>query len=133
MVNGQTYTYAQGSSMTRSLTGLIPNRDYAITVKAKCGNQYEKEATITVTTASLPIPTDLAVSTIWNGTSGTATITWTSLPGMTYEVNTADNTQTSPYQITGLEAGSHTAQVRTVKTINGTKYYSEWATISYTV
>ena len=133
LVNGQTYTYAQGSSMTKSLTELTPNTEYAITVKAKCGNQYVEEATITVTTASLPTPTNLSVSTIWNGTSGTATITWTSLPGMTYEVNTEGNTQTSPCQITGLEAGSHTAQVRTVKEIAGTKYYSEWATMSYTV
>lgn len=133
LVNGQTYTYAQGSSMTKSLTGLIPNTEYAITVKAKCGNQYDKEATITVTTASLPTPTNLSVNPVWNGTSGTATITWTSLAGMTYEVNTEGNTQTSPYQITGLEAGSHTAQVRTVKTISGTKYYSEWATMSYTI
>ena len=133
LVNGQTYTYAQGSSMTKSLTELTPNTEYAITVKAKCGNQYVEEATITVTTASLPTPTGLAVSTIWNGTSGTATITWTSLDGMTYEVNTEGNTQTSPCQITDLASGSHTAQVRTVKTIAGTKYYSEWATMSYTI
>ena len=133
LVNGQTYIYAQGSSMTKSLTGLTPNTDYPVTVKAKCGNQYVKEATKTIRTASLPTPTNLSVNPVWNGTSGTATITWTSLDGMTYEVNTADNTQTSPYQITGLEAGSHTAQVRTVKTINGTKYYSEWATMSYTI
>ena len=133
LVNGQTYTYAQGSSMTKSLTELTPNTEYAITVKAKCGNQYVEEATITVTTASLPTPTGLAVSTIWNGTSGTATITWTSLPGMTYEINTEGNTQTSPCQITDLASGSHTAKVRTVKTIAGTKYYSEWATMPYTV
>ena len=133
IVNGNTYTISQSNPMTKTITGLAPQTSYPVRVIAKCGNEYVEEVTSTVTTASLPIPTDLAVNPVWNGTSGTATITWTSLPGMTYEVNTEGNTQTSPYQITDLASGPHTAKVRTVKTIAGTKYYSDWATMSYTV
>ncbi len=119
--------------MTKQITGLAPNKEYFVRVIAKCGNQYVEEASRTITTTSLPTPTNLSVSTAWNETSGSATITWTSLDGMTYEVNTDGNTQTSPCEITDLEAGSHTAKVRTVKTIAGTKYYSAWAEMPYTI
>lgn len=133
IVNGQTYTIEQANPMTKQITGLAPNTEYFVRVIAKCGNQYVEEDSRTITTTSLPTPTNLSVSTSWNETSGSATITWTSLDGMTYEVNTDGNAQTSPCEITDLEAGSHTAKVRTVKTIAGTKYYSAWAEMPYTI
>lgn len=133
IVNGQTYTYPAGNSITKSITGLLPDFEYSVVVKVKCGSGYVEEETVIVRTAPLPTPTDLSVSTAWNETSGSATITWTPLDGMTYEVNTDGNTQTSPCEITDLEAGSHTAKVRTVKTIAGTKYYSAWAEMPYTI
>ena len=133
IVNGQTYTIEQANPMTKQIIGLVPNTEYFVRVIAKCGNEYVEEASRTITTTSLPTPTNLSVSTAWNETSGSATITWTSLDGMTYEVNTDGNAQTSPCEITDLEAGSHTAKVRTVKTIAGTKYYSAWAEMPYTI
>lgn len=133
IVNGQTYTIEQANPMTKQITGLAPNTEYFVRVIAKCGNEYVGEASRTITTTSLPTPTNLSVSTAWNENSGSATISWTPIEGMTYEVNTEGNTKTSPCEITDLEAGSHTAKVRTVKTIAGTKYYSAWAEMPYTI
>lgn len=133
IVNGNTYTIEQSNSMSKQITQLAPQTQYPVTVKAKCGEEYIETATAIVTTASLPVPTNLSVSTSWNENSGSATISWTPIPGMTYEVNTDGNAQTSPCEITDLEAGSHTAKVRTVKTIAGTKYYSAWAEMPYTI
>lgn len=133
IVNGNTYIIEQSNSMSQQITQLAPQTQYPVTVKAKCGEEYIETATAIVTTASLPVPTNLSVSTSWNENSGSATISWTPIEGMTYEVNTDGNAQTSPCEITDLEAGSHTAKVRTVKTIAGTKYYSAWAEMPYTI
>lgn len=133
IVNGKTYIIEQSNSMSKQITQLAPQTQYPITVKAKCGEEYIETATAIVTTASLPVPTNLSVSTSWNENSGSATISWTPIDGMTYEVNTEGNTKTSPCEITGLSKGSHTARVRTVKTIAGTKYYSAWAETQYAI
>lgn len=133
IVNGNTYIIEQSNSMSKHITQLAPQTQYPVTVKAKCGEEYIETATAIVTTASLPVPTNLSVSTSWNENSGSATISWTPIEGMTYEVNTEGNTKTSPCEITGLSKGSHTARVRTVKTIAGTKYYSAWAETQYAI
>ena len=133
-VNGINYEIEAGDSMTQQITGLNPETQYTAIVKAKCGNAYVKQASINVTTARLDAPTGLAVTTSWNGSAGnnggSATIEWTPIDGLTYEVNTDNNTQTSPYQISStLAQGSYTAKVRAKK---GDKY-SDWASIPYTV
>ena len=119
---------------TKSFEGLNPVTQYTAIVKAKCGNAYVKQASINVTTARLYAPTGLEVTTSWNGIAGdnggSATIEWTTIEGLTYEVDNENNTQTSPYQISNtLPQGSYTAKVRAKK---GDKY-SDWASIPYTV
>ncbi len=119
---------------TKSFEGLNPVTQYTAIVKAKCGNTYVKQASINVTTARLYAPTGLEVTTSWNGSygdnGGSATISWTTIEDLTYEVNTENNTQTSPYQISNtLPQASYTAKVRAKK---GDKY-SDWASIPYTV
>ena len=119
---------------TKSFEGLNPVTQYTAIVKAKCGNTYVKQASINVTTARLYAPTGLEVTTSWNGSAGdnggSAIIEWTTIEGLTYEVDTEGNTQTSPYQISStLPQGSYTAKVRAKK---GDKY-SDWASIPYTV
>ena len=133
-VNGNNYEIVAGNPMTKQITGLDPETQYTAIVKAKCGNAYVKQASINVTTARLNAPTGLAVTTSWNGNAGdnggSATIEWTTIEGLTYEVNTENNTQTSPYQISStLAQGPYTAKVRAKK---GDKY-SDWASIPYTV
>ncbi|MEE1001749.1 MAG: fibronectin type III domain-containing protein [Bacteroidales bacterium] len=133
-VNGNTYPISAGNPMTKQITGLNPETPYTAIVKAKCGNAYVKQASINVTTARLAAPTGLAVTTSWNGSAGdnggSATISWTTIEGLTYEVDNENNTQTSPYQISStLAQGSYTAKVRAKK---GDKY-SDWASIPYTV
>ncbi|MEE0961980.1 MAG: hypothetical protein U0L54_05495, partial [Bacteroidales bacterium] len=133
-VNGINYEIVAGNPMTKQITGLNPETQYTAIVKAKCGNAYVKQASINVTTARLYAPTGLAVTTSWNGSAGnnggSATIEWTTIEGLTYEVDTEGNTQTSPYQISStLPQGSYTAKVRAKK---GDKY-SDWASIPYTV
>ena len=133
-VNGINYEIVAGNPMTKQITGLNPETQYTAIVKAKCGNAYVKQASINVTTARLYAPTGLAVTTSWNGSAGnnggSATISWTPIEGLTYEVNTENNTQTSPYQISNtLPQASYTAKVRAKK---GDKY-SDWASIPYTV
>ena len=133
-VNGINYEISAGNPMTKQITGLNPETSYTAIVKAKCGNTYVKQASINVTTARLYAPTGLAVTTSWNGNAGdnggSATISWTTIEGLTYEVDNENNTQTSPYQISNtLQQGSYTAKVRAKK---GDKY-SDWASIPYTV
>ena len=133
-VNGNDYEISAGDSMTQQITGLEPETQYTAIVKAKCGNEYVEQASINVTTARLAAPTGLTVTTGWNGSAGdnggSATIEWTTIEGLTYEVNTDNNTQTSPYQISNtLPQASYTAKVRAKK---GDKY-SDWASIPYTV
>ena len=133
-VNGINYEIVAGNPMTKQITGLNPETSYTAIVKAKCGNAYVKQASINVTTARLAAPTGLAVTTSWNGSAGdyggSAIIEWTTIEGLTYEVNTENNTQTSPHQISStLQQGSYTAKVRAKK---GDKY-SDWASIPYTV
>ena len=133
-VNGINYEIESGNTMTKQITGLNPQTQYTAIVKAKCGNAYVKQASINVTTARLNAPIGLAVTTSWNGIAGdnggSATIEWTTIEGLTYEVDTEGNTQTSPYQISStLQQGSYTAKVRAKK---GDKY-SDWASIPYTV
>ena len=133
-VNGINYEISAGNPMTKQITGLNPETPYTAIVKAKCGNAYVKQASINVTTARLDAPTGLTVATSWNGNAGdnggSATISWTTIEGLTYEVDNENNTQTSPYQISNtLQQGSYTAKVRAKK---GDKY-SDWASIPYTV
>ena len=133
-VNGINYEISAGNPMEKTITGLDPETTYNIIVKAKCGNAYVKQASINVTTARLAAPTGLTVTTSWNGSAGdnagSATIEWTTIEGLTYEVDTEGNTQTSPYQISNtLPQASYTAKVRAKK---GDKY-SDWASIPYTV
>ena len=133
-VNGNTYEILAGNDMTKQITGLEPETQYTAIVKAKCGNEYVEQASINVTTARLSAPTGLTVTTGWNGSAGddggSATIEWATIDGLTYEVNTDGNTQTSPYQISNtLPQASYTAKVRAKK---GDKY-SDWASIPYTV
>ncbi|MEE1190333.1 MAG: hypothetical protein UHN41_06155, partial [Bacteroidales bacterium] len=133
-VNGINYEISAGNPMTKQITGLNPETPYTAIVKAKCGNTYVKQASINVTTARLAAPTGLEVTTSWNGSAGdnggSAIIEWTTIEGLTYEVDTEGNTQTSPYQISStLAQGSYTAKVRAKK---GDKY-SDWASIPYTV
>ena len=133
-VNGNTYEILAGNDMTKQITGLEPETQYTAIVKAKCGNEYVEQASIKVTTARLSAPTGLTVTTGWNGSAGddggSATIEWATIDGLTYEVNTDGNTQTSPYQISNtLPQASYTAKVRAKK---GDKY-SDWASIPYTV
>ncbi len=123
-----------GSNKTYTFTGLNPETTYNVTIKAKCGEVYEEEASISVTTARLSAPTILAVSTVWNGSlqgnaKGTATITWDAISGITYEVNTEGNIKTTPYVETGLAVGNYTVKVRAKK---GDKY-SDWVSMPYTV
>ena len=133
-VNGINYEILAGNPMEKTITGLDPETQYTAIVKAKCGNEYVEQASINVTTARLYAPTGLTVTTGWNGSAGynggSATIEWTTIEGLTYEVNTDGNTQTSPYQISStLPQASYTAKVRAKK---GDKY-SDWASIPYTV
>ena len=133
-VNGINYEILAGNPMEKTITGLDPETQYTAIVKAKCGNEYVEQASIKVTTARLYAPTGLTVTTGWNGSAGynggSATIEWTTIEGLTYEVNTDGNTQTSPYQISStLPQASYTAKVRAKK---GDKY-SDWASIPYTV
>ena len=118
-----------GSNKTYTFTGLNPETTYNVTIKAKCGEVYEEEASISVTTARLSAPTNLAVNTVWQSTSGKATITWVAISGITYEVNTAGNIKTTPYVETGLAVGNYTVKVRAKK---GDKY-SDWVSMPYTV
>ncbi|MEE0910269.1 MAG: fibronectin type III domain-containing protein, partial [Bacteroidales bacterium] len=102
-VNGtdSVYVIEAGEPMTQQITGLNPETQYTAIVKAKCGNEYVEQSSINVTTARLYAPTGLTVTTGWNGSAGdnggSATIEWTTIEGLTYEVNTDNNTQTSPY------------------------------------
>ena len=133
-VNGTDYVIEAGNPMTKQITGLNPETQYTAIVKAKCGNEYVKQASIKVTTARLAAPTGLTVTTSWNGSAGdnggSATIEWTTIEGLMYEVDTEGNIQTSPYQISNtLPQASYTAKVRAKK---GDKY-SDWASIPYTV
>ena len=133
-VNGINYEILAGNPMEKTITGLDPETQYTAIVKAKCGNEYVEQASIKVTTARLSAPTGLTVTTGWNGSAGddggSATIEWATIDGLTYEVNTDGNTQTSPYQISNtLPQASYTAKVRAKK---GDKY-SDWASIPYTV
>ncbi|MEE0936468.1 MAG: fibronectin type III domain-containing protein, partial [Bacteroidales bacterium] len=133
-VNGINYEISAGNPMEKTITGLNPETPYTAIVKAKCGNEYVEQASINVTTARLAAPTGLTVTTGWNGSAGdnggSATISWTPIEDLTYEVDTSGNTQTSPYQISStLPQASYTAKVRAKK---GDKY-SDWASIPYTV
>lgn len=118
-----------GSSKAYTFTGLNPETTYNVTIKAKCGAEYEEEASISVTTARLSAPTNLEVNTEWQSTSGKATITWNAISGITYEVNTEGNTKTTPYVETGLAVGNYTVKVRAKK---GDKY-SDWVSMPYTI
>lgn len=130
--NGNTEIITAENPMTKSFTGLTPATTYQVVVKAKCGGDFVEQASINVTTARLAKPTGLAVETSWDGTAGagTAEISWTTIEGLTYEVNEEGNTQTT---ITNLYAGSYAAKVRAKKTIGTTDYYSDWASVYYTI
>ena len=139
-VNENAYTISQSNSMSQMITGLTPETEYSVSVKAKCGGDYLEEITTIATTTKIPAPTNLMVSTVWNETSGSATMTWELPEGFLFEVETENNPEMSQqvisdaqYSISNLEPGSYTAKVRATKEINSTIYYSDWVEVPYTI
>ena len=130
-VNGNNYEIAAGNPMTQPITGLDPETQYTVTVKAKCGNEYVEQASINVTTARLAAPTGLAVNTVWNGSveKGTATITWDMVDGLTYEIEGQTGDKESGFAITNLAEDNYTLRLRAKK---GTKT-SDWVSMPYTI
>lgn len=130
-VNGNNYEIAAGNLMTKQITGLDPETQYTVTVKAKCGNEYVEQATTNVTTARLAAPTGLAVNTVWNGSvgSGTATIEWDMVDGLTYEIDGQTGDKESGFAITGLAENNYTLRLRAKK---GTKT-SDWVSMPFTI
>lgn len=130
-VNGDNYEIAAGNPMEKTITGLDPETQYTVTVKAKCGNEYVEQASINVTTARLAAPTGLAVNTVWNGEErfGTATITWDMVDGLTYEIEGQTGNKESGFAITGLAEDNYTLRLRAKK---GDKY-SDWVSMPYTI
>ncbi len=130
-VNGNNYEIAAGNPMTQQITGLDPETQYTVTVKAKCGEEYVEQASINVTTARLAAPTGLAVNTVWNGSvaKGTATITWDMVDGLTYEIDGQTGDKESGFAITGLDENNYTLRLRAKK---GTKT-SDWVSMPYTI
>ena len=137
--NGNEEIILSSQEKTKSFEGLNPETQYTAIVKAKCGNAYVEQASINVTTARLTAPTGLAVNTVWNGSvgSGTATITWDMVDGLTYEYEIekegeaepeAGNTE-SVFEKTGLSEGAYTLKLRAKK---GEKT-SEWVSMPYTI
>lgn len=117
--------------MEKTITGLDPETQYTAIVKAKCGNEYVEQASINVTTARLAAPTGLAVNTVWNGSEGrgTATITWDTVVGLTYEIEGQTGDKESGFAITGLAENNYTLRLRAKK---GDKY-SDWVSMPYTI
>ena len=130
-VNGNNYEISAGNPMTKQITGLDPQTQYTAIVKAKCGNEYVEQASINVTTARLAAPTGLAVNTVWNGSegSGTATITWDMVDGLTYEIEGQTGDKERGFAITGLAENNYTLRLRAKK---GTKT-SDWVSMPYTI
>lgn len=130
-VNGNNYEISAGNPMEKTITGLDPETQYTVTVKAKCGNEYVEQASINVTTARLAAPTGLAVNTVWNGEEefGTATITWDMVDGLTYEIEEQTGNKESGFAITGLAENNYTLRLRAKK---GDKY-SDWVSMPYTI
>lgn len=130
-VNGNNYEISAGNPTGDTITGLDPETQYTVTVKAKCGNEYVEQASINVTTARLFAPTGLAVNTLWNGNvgSGTATITWDMVDGLTYEIEGQTGDKETEFAITGLAENNYTLRLRAKK---GDKY-SDWVSMPYTI
>ena len=76
-INNDLDNLIDADSNTFELTGLNPDSNYAVSVRAVCGTDDESEWSNTVAFTTLPtciVPTDLTVSDV---TAHTATITWT--------------------------------------------------------
>ena len=130
-VNGNDYEISAGNPMEKTITGLDPETTYNIIVKAKCGNEYVEQATTNVTTARLAAPTGLAVNTVWNGSveSGTATIEWDMVDGLTYEIEGQTGDKVTGFAISNLAENNYTLRLRAKK---GTKT-SDWVSMPYTI
>ncbi|MBQ1192074.1 MAG: T9SS type A sorting domain-containing protein [Bacteroidales bacterium] len=130
-VNGINYEISAGNSMEKQITGLDPETQYTVTVKAKCGDEYVEQATTNVTTARLAAPTGLVVNTVWNGSvgSGTATITWDEVDGLKYEIEGQTGDKESGFAISNLAENNYTLRLRAKK---GTKT-SDWVSMPYTI
>ena len=128
-INGNTETILAGNPMEKTITGLDPDTTYTAIVKAKCGNEYVEQASINITTAKLAKPTGLAVSPIWETDSGKITVTWDTIPGLTYVIEGEEGTQTSGFEKSGLANGNYTLKLKAIK---GNKE-SDWVSMPYTV
>ena len=109
--------------------GLEPETQYTAIVKAKCGNDFVEQASINVTTAHLSAPTGLTVTPTWEETSGKIVVTWTTVPGLTYEIYGESGDKVSGFEKTGLSVGANTLKLRAKK---GEKT-SEWVSMPYTI
>ena len=128
-VNGINYEIVAGNPMTKQITGLEPETQYTAIVKAKCGNDFVEQASINVTTAHLSAPTGLTVTPTWEETSGKIVVTWTTVPGLTYEIYGESGDKVSGFEKTGLSVGANTLKLRAKK---GEKT-SEWVSMPYTI
>ena len=130
--NPSTGTMVTGSSYT--VTGLTPGTQYAIGVRAVCGDDYYSEWNVmTVTTLEHPCydPSDVTAT---NPTFTGATIAWTAgeatqtnfeLHITAAGVDTLVATTSNPCTVTGLP--SATAYTVTVRAVCGENNYSEWS------
>ena len=130
--NPSTGTMVTGSSYT--VTGLTPGTQYAIGVRAVCGDDYYSEWNVmTVTTLEHPCydPSDVTAT---NPTFTGATIAWTAgeatqtnfeLHITAAGVDTLVATTSNPCTVTGLPAA--TAYTVTVRAVCGENNYSEWS------
>ena len=118
---------------THTFTGLTPGTQYALGVRAVCGDDYYSDWTVvTATTLEHPCYTPSSIHAS-NVTVNSAVIDWT--PGeneTSWELNVTgtnyDQTftvTTKPYTVTGLANGvTYTAKVRA---ICGVDRYSDWS------
>ena len=123
---------ATGSSVT--VTGLLANTAYTVTVRANCGAGVYSEwsAPATFTTNSCPDVTNVHMGTIttttatvlWEGTADSYEVAYGEQGTTTEQCERVTTTSTS-YTITGLESGS--IYVVYVRSICGGGAYGEWA------
>ncbi len=131
-IEPSTTTAATGTTAT--LTGLTPGTQYAIGVRAVCGDDYYSEWNVmTVTTLEHPCydPSDVTAT---NPTFTGATIAWTAgeatqtnfeLHITAAGVDTLVATTSNPCTVTGLP--SATAYTVTVRAVCGENNYSDWS------
>ena len=128
-MNGTEETIASNQEMTKSFSGLNPETQYTVVVKAKCGNDFVEQASINVTTARLSAPTGLTVTPTWEETSGKIVVTWDMIDDLTYEIYGESGDKVTGFEKTGLSVGANTLKLRAKK---GEKT-SEWVSMPYTI